>query len=78
MTDITRPTNANPRLTATAGQSFAELGLADIAYIKPTVLDGTVVFAVHAANGDQLAIAPTRDIAAALVVQNDLAPVYVN
>lgn len=53
---------------------FAQWGLGDIAYIKPTTLQGAKVYAVHAANGERLATAPARDVAAALIVQNDLAP----
>ena len=58
-----------------SGKSFAHWGLNKIAYIKQTELNGVSVYAVHAANGEPLAAAPARDVAAALVIQNELTPV---
>ena len=56
-------------------EAFAYWGLNEVAYIKQTELNGVLVYAVHAANGDQLATAPARNVAAALVLQNELTPV---
>ena len=55
-------------------EAFAHWGLNEVAYIKQTELNGVPVYAVHAANGDPLAAAPARDVAAALVLQNELTP----
>jgi hypothetical protein len=39
------------------------------------VIDGQPGFAVHAANGKTLGIAPTREIARAFIREQDLEPV---
>jgi len=61
--------------SAMSAKAFAHWGLNTIAYIKQTELNGIPVYAVHAANGEPLAAAPARDLAAALVLQNELTPV---
>ena len=55
-------------------KAFAHWGLNEVAYIRQMELNGVPVYAVHAANGDQLATAPARNVAAALVLQNELIP----
>ena len=50
-------------------------GLEDIAYLRPTVVDGQPVFAIHAADGSQLALAASRDVGVAAMQQHDLEPV---
>lgn len=54
------------------------LGMADVAYIRPILVDGATAFAVHAADGTQMAVIPDRDLAFAVVRQNDLEPVSVH
>ena len=54
------------------------LGMADVAYVKPIVADGKAAFAIHAADGTQMAVSPDRDLAFAVVRQNDLEPVSVH
>ena len=61
--------------SAMGAKAFAHWGLNTIAYIKQTELNGIPVYAVHAANGEPLAAAPARALAAALVLQNELTPV---
>ena len=61
--------------SAMTANAFAHWGLNEVAYIRQTELNGVPVYAVHAANGDPLATAPARDVAAALVRQNELTPV---
>lgn len=57
-------------------QDFASLGLHQVAFVK-TVEDanGAPAVAVHGADGAALALAPSRDLAFALIRQNDLEPV---
>ena len=55
-------------------QAFAALGLQDVAYLKPVERDGKTMIAVHAADGTELAVAESRDVAEAFVRQNDLEP----
>jgi len=54
------------------------LGMEDVAYIKRVVLDGAAAFAVHAADGTEIAVLPDRDLAFAVVRQHDLEPVSVH
>lgn len=61
-----------------SSQELGALGLEDVAYVKHVVLDGTAGFAVHAADGTQMAVLPSRELAFAVVRQNDLEPVSVH
>ena len=54
------------------------LGMADVAYIKPVLVEGTEAFAVHAADGTQMAVIADRDIAFAVVRQHELEPLSVH
>jgi hypothetical protein len=55
-------------------QAFAALGVQDVAYIKPVLRDGKTLIAVHAADGTEVAVAESRDVAIALVRQHELEP----
>jgi hypothetical protein len=57
---------------------LAMLGVQHIAYVKPVTVDGTAGFAIHAADGTQMAVIGDRDIAFAVVRQNELEPVSVH
>jgi hypothetical protein len=63
------------RMTA---NDLAMLGMQDIAYVKPVLVDGTEGFAVHAADGTQMALIANRDLAFAVVRQNEMEPVSVH
>ena len=54
------------------------LGMEDLAYVRPVVVDGTAAFAVHAADGTQIAVIGDRDLAFAVVRQHDMEPVSVH
>ena len=43
--------NTTERLEQFSNQDFLALGVNDVAYIKPVVMGGQAVFAVHAADG---------------------------
>ncbi len=59
-------------------RDFAELGFQQVAYIKPVEGEDGTAFAVFAANGQQLGLMETRDVAQAALIQNDLEPVSVH
>lgn len=59
-------------------QEFVALGMQNLAYIKPVVLNEQVNFAIHAADGTPMAVVPNRDVAEAAVRQYDLEPVSVH
>ncbi len=57
---------------------LALLGMQDLAYVKAVVVNGVTAFAVHAADGTQVAVLPDRDVALATVRQHDLEPLSVH
>jgi hypothetical protein len=59
-------------------QQFAQLGLADIAYVKPVTVNDEHGFAIHAADGTPMGMVRDRDVAMAAVRQHDLEPVSVH
>lgn len=54
------------------------LGMNDVAYVKPILDNGAEVYAVHAADGTRIAVIANRDLAFAVVRQNDMEPVSVH
>lgn len=54
------------------------LGMQDVAYVKHVVVDGEDAFAVHAADGTQIAVMEDRALAFAVVRQHDMEPVSVH
>lgn len=58
--------------------SFAALGNGQLAYVRPTTHEDEPAFAVCSADGQQLALVASRDLAFALIRQNDMEPVSVH
>jgi len=54
------------------------LGMADLAYVKRVVVDGTIAFAIHAADGSPMALAADCDLAMAAIVQHEMSPALVH
>ena len=59
-------------------QELGLLGREDVAYVKSIVVEGQPAFAVHAADGTQIAVMENRDIAFAVVKQHGMEPVSVH
>ena len=59
-------------------RELALFGMQDLAYIKRVVADETPGYAVHAADGTQIAVLPDREVAFATVRQHDLEPMSVH
>ncbi len=55
-----------------------QLGMADLAYVKPVVFDGQEAFAIHAADGSPMAMAADRAMALAAIVQHQMVPALVH
>ena len=55
-----------------------QLGIADLAYVKPVMLNGQVAFAIHAADGSPMAMAADCDLAVAAIVQHEMQPALVH
>ncbi|MCW3474843.1 DUF1150 domain-containing protein [Limobrevibacterium gyesilva] len=57
---------------------LAKLGVSQIAYIKPVVVDGAAAFAIHAADGTPMAVAGDREVALAAIIQHEMLPSLVH
>jgi hypothetical protein len=57
-----------------SAKQLAQLGMKQIAYVKPVVVNGAACFAIHAADGTPLAIARGLDVAIAAIVQHEMQP----
>ncbi len=57
---------------------LAGLGLNDIAYVTPKFVADVTVFAIHTADGNEVAVVETQDLAIATILQNDLELVQVH
>ena len=58
--------------------AFAQLGSPDLVYVKAVEVRGESAFAIHAADGTEVAAFTTRDLALAAAVQNDMEPMSVH
>jgi hypothetical protein len=59
-------------------QEFAVLGMQDLAYVKPVVVENQPGYGVFAADGTQIGLMADRGIAFAAVRQHELEPVSVH
>ena len=59
-------------------EAFAALGAPELAYVKPVKVDGNYAYAVHAADGRELAVFADRSLAFTTAQQNDLLLVSVH
>jgi len=68
----------NPRFEKISPDQFAALGVDRFAYVRPAVVDGRTVYAIHNADGNEIGVMPERDTAFAAVKQHDMEPVSVH
>ena len=66
------------KLRALSATDFAALGMSDLAYVKPVDVDGGTAYAIHAADGSQMAVVNDRELALAAIRQHDLEAVDVH
>ena len=59
-------------------EQFAALGVAKVAYVRPAVVEGQKVYAIHSADGSEIGMMAGRDVAFAAVKQHDMEPVSVH
>jgi hypothetical protein len=57
---------------------LAQLGMTQIAYVRPVTVDGTQGFAIHAADGTPMAMTEDREVAFAAIVQHNMVPALVH
>jgi len=60
------------KLREISTEDLEVLGLGEMAYLRPGLIDGHQVWAVFAANGRQVAVLPSHAAAWAAVHQSDL------
>jgi len=58
--------------------NLADLGLHQLAYVRPSVIDNQHVWSIHNAAGATVGAAPTREQAVGAILQNNLTPHFVN
>ncbi len=58
-------------------QDLMALGVSDLAYVKPIEIEGQRLFAVYTADGTQVTVLPTREVAIATIRRHDLEPVSI-
>jgi hypothetical protein len=59
---------------ALTAAEFGQLGAGHIAYVRPIVVSGAPAFAICAADGTQMAVAPDAAMAAAAIRQHEMEP----
>lgn len=59
-------------------QELAVLGVQNVAFVKLVEHEGAPAFGIFAADGTQMALAPSRDLAFAVIRQNDMEPASVH
>jgi hypothetical protein len=59
-------------LRAMPAPEFAHFGVAQVAYVKRTVVNSEVIYEIHGADGTMLGVAKSRDDAIAAIHQNGL------
>lgn len=70
--------NFQGKLCNLTDQDLIMLGIEQLAYVKPVTIAGDSLFAVHAADGTEIALIADRDVAYAAVRQHSLEPVSVH
>ncbi len=49
-----------------------QLGMSQLAYVKPVMMNGTAMFAIHAADGAPMAVAEDRNLALAAIIEHEM------
>jgi hypothetical protein len=53
-------------------KQFSNLGVSELAYVKPVVLNGARAFAIHGADGTPMAVAGDEAVALAAIEQHEM------
>jgi hypothetical protein len=59
-------------------REFALFGLQDLAYVRRVLVEGEPAFAIHAADGSQIALMRDHALAIATIRHHDLEPMSVH
>jgi hypothetical protein len=74
----TQKTRGQASIPIPTRQQLAALGVGGLAYVRAVVVDGQSAFAIFAADGQQIGLAPDRALADAAIVQHEMVPVSVH
>lgn len=73
------PNPHTPAQRRTMSESdFAAWGLPEVAFVKRIAVDDVVGWSIHAADGTQMGLAPSRDLAFAAIKQHEMEPLSVH
>lgn len=72
------PSNEELDIRQLTDDQLMKLGMPNLAYVKPVLLDGRLAFAIHAADGSPMAMAADCDMAVAAIVQHEMVPALVH
>ncbi|MEI7711503.1 MAG: DUF1150 family protein [Rhodospirillales bacterium] len=61
-----------------SAEQLGQLGVSQIAYVKPVTVNGQNGFAIHAADGTPMAVAGDRNVAMAAILQHEMHAVSVH
>ncbi len=61
-----------------SAEQLQGLGMAEIAYVKPVMMNGVRAYAIHAADGTPMAVAGDCDVAVAAIRQHEMLPTLVH
>ena len=61
-----------------SAEQLAQLGVSQIAYVKPVTVNGQNGFAIHAADGTPMALIGDREVAMAAILQHEMHPLSVH
>lgn len=76
--DSAQPQAARIDLRHLSAEQLAGLGVSQIAYVRPVMMNGTRAFAIHAADGTPMAVAEDREVAVAAIRQHEMLPTLVH
>ena len=57
---------------------FSALGVSQLAYVKPVMMNGARAFAIHGADGTPMALADDEAVALAAIAQHEMTPARVH
>jgi hypothetical protein len=61
-------------LRSLSSQDFLSLGMSQVAYVKSLQQDGESYYAIHAADGTQMAVLASYEAALAVIRQHEMEP----
>jgi hypothetical protein len=69
---------AAPRPPRMTDKDMIALGVSNIAYVKPVIINQVKAYAIHTADGVEVTTVPSQELADVVIRQNDLEPVRVH